>query len=305
MKFCSVVKDLLPLYIEEMLSEDTTAFVQEHLEHCPECRKEMECMNAPMIPSPQTDISPLINLKKKLFRKKLQSIILSVALVLSLAISLFAYLTAPKYFPFTSNLLSIKESRDGSITILFDEKVTGYTLYETPSENGDSTVYSLEAWMTTWDNLFQDRGTQAVVIGANDENPFSVYYIQNHSQSGKSAENILLYGSHSSSSGGLISLPGLSLWYLFLLSAALFVVFGVILLVFKRNFYAKLWLKKLLLLPFSYMIGHVFVMGFHASSYSEQRDFSLIILIATLLFCALLLILDIHQLRKEIREMEG
>lgn len=305
MKFCSVVKDLLPLYIEEMLSEDTTAFVQEHLEHCPECRKEMECMNTPMIPSPQTDISPLIDLKKKLFRKKLQSIILSVALVLSLAISLFAYLTAPKYFPFTSNLLSIEESRDGSITILFDEKVTGYTLYETPSENGDSTVYSLEAWTTTWDNLFQDRGTQAVVIGSNDETPFSVYYIQNHSQSGKSAENILLYGSHSSSSGGLISLPGLSLWYLFLLSAALFVVFGVILLVFKRNDCAKLWLKKLLLLPFSYMVGHVFVMGFNASSYSEQRDFSLIILIATLLFCALLLILDTHQLRKEIREMEG
>lgn len=305
MKFCSVVKDLLPLYIEKMLSEDTAAFVQEHLEHCSECRKEMECMNTPMIPSPQTDISPLINLKKKLFRKKLQSIILSVALVLSLAISLFAYLTAPKYFLFTSNLLSIEESRDGSITILFDEKVTGYTLYETPSENGDSTVYSLEAWTTTWDNLFQDRGTQAVVIGANDENPFSVYYIQNHSPSGTSAENILLYGSHSSSSGGLISLPGLSLWYLFLLSAALFVVFGVILLVFKRNFYAKLWLKKLLLLPFSYMIGHVFVMGFNASSYSEQRDFSLIILIATLLFCALLLILDTHQLRKEIREMEG
>lgn len=305
MKLCILVKDLLPLYIENMLSEDTAEFVQDHLEHCTECREEMEQMNTPIVPSPRVDISPLKALKKKLFRKQLQSVLLSIALVFILTISTFSYLTAPRYFPYTSDLLSITENTDGTVSFLFDKKVTGYTLYETPSENGDSTVYSLEAWTTTWDNLFQNRGAQAVVIGPNDAKPFSVYYVQNCDQSGTSAENILLYSCNNSSSGGLISLPGLSLWYLFLLSVALFVVFGVILLVFKRNFYAKLWLKKLLLLPFSYMIGHVFIMGFNASSYSEQRDFSLIILIATLLYCALLLILDTHLLRKEIRELEG
>lgn len=34
---CSVVKDLLPLYYENMLREDTAEFVEEHLKNCSEC----------------------------------------------------------------------------------------------------------------------------------------------------------------------------------------------------------------------------------------------------------------------------
>ena len=35
---CSIVRDLLPLYAEGMLSEDSAAFVKEHLDTCEECR---------------------------------------------------------------------------------------------------------------------------------------------------------------------------------------------------------------------------------------------------------------------------
>ena len=37
---CSIVQDILPLYVEEMVSDDTVSFVREHLKDCPEmsCR---------------------------------------------------------------------------------------------------------------------------------------------------------------------------------------------------------------------------------------------------------------------------
>ena len=35
---CSIVRDLLPLYAEGMLSQESTAFVKEHLESCDDCR---------------------------------------------------------------------------------------------------------------------------------------------------------------------------------------------------------------------------------------------------------------------------
>ena len=35
---CSIVCDLLPLYAEDMVSEDTAEFVKEHLGNCPTCR---------------------------------------------------------------------------------------------------------------------------------------------------------------------------------------------------------------------------------------------------------------------------
>ena len=38
---CSVVKDLLPLYIENMVSPETAQCVDEHLKSCPSCQKEL------------------------------------------------------------------------------------------------------------------------------------------------------------------------------------------------------------------------------------------------------------------------
>ena len=32
---CSIIRDILPLYVENMVSEDTSEFVKEHLESCP------------------------------------------------------------------------------------------------------------------------------------------------------------------------------------------------------------------------------------------------------------------------------
>ena len=39
---CNLIKDILPLYVENMVSADTREFVSEHLEHCEECHAEFE-----------------------------------------------------------------------------------------------------------------------------------------------------------------------------------------------------------------------------------------------------------------------
>ena len=39
---CSVVQDLLPLYLEEMVQENTASFVKEHLVQCPRCRAKVD-----------------------------------------------------------------------------------------------------------------------------------------------------------------------------------------------------------------------------------------------------------------------
>ena len=37
MKNCNIVKDLIPLYKENLLSEESKTFVEDHLKSCPEC----------------------------------------------------------------------------------------------------------------------------------------------------------------------------------------------------------------------------------------------------------------------------
>ena len=41
---CDVIQDLMPSYIDGILSEDSKALVEEHMGTCQECRKMLEIM---------------------------------------------------------------------------------------------------------------------------------------------------------------------------------------------------------------------------------------------------------------------
>ena len=43
-KTCSIVQDLLPLYEEDMLREETKEFVDGHLAQCAACRAELDAL---------------------------------------------------------------------------------------------------------------------------------------------------------------------------------------------------------------------------------------------------------------------
>lgn len=47
---CSIVGDLLALWMDGLVSEDTAAFVEEHLARCAACRARMEQLRAPAAP---------------------------------------------------------------------------------------------------------------------------------------------------------------------------------------------------------------------------------------------------------------
>ena len=43
---CNIIRDILPLYADKMVSADTASFVEEHLIGCAECRAELEKLKA-------------------------------------------------------------------------------------------------------------------------------------------------------------------------------------------------------------------------------------------------------------------
>lgn len=44
---CEIIRDLIPLYIDNCCSEKSVAVVEEHLKNCPECKKLFDDMNTP------------------------------------------------------------------------------------------------------------------------------------------------------------------------------------------------------------------------------------------------------------------
>lgn len=73
---CSIVRDLLPLYAEHMLSDDTTMFVYDHLQQCPYCqnayeelKKELPLVNDEETSRRAAEKNALIAARKKMRRR--------------------------------------------------------------------------------------------------------------------------------------------------------------------------------------------------------------------------------------------
>ncbi len=328
-KDCSIVQDLLPLYAENMLREETKEFVDGHLAQCAACRAELDALKADVKPAP-VSAQPLRDLKRQLRRKKLTAVLLAVALALTLATAGFAYLTAPQYLPYDETEWMITRSpralADGSaadglsdlsgaesISVSLLVPVSGAEVTSTQDPDSGKTVYFITAWRTpldTWCGTFDvsDTGDHAQreanalldALGETESartlftldatNCTAIYYSPNNGQ-----DDVLLCGSRD---GGVISLPRLALGYYVLLSLTLFITLGIAFFICRRKKVGKM-LGYLALIPASYLAGHLLVKGFTTTSYQMQRDFSLIVFAAVLIYSAVLLALSLLQQKRE------
>ena len=142
---CNVILDLLPLYHDQVCSDETKALVEEHLLSCESCKEVLKSMGNEL-PIPKQDIESveiLKNIKKELRTKEFKWLIFAV-FVLILVISLHNLL-AYTLFPVASSKTSISnmsELSDGTIGFHLDVnsyRGLGNFNYEV-SEDG-STLY--------------------------------------------------------------------------------------------------------------------------------------------------------------------
>ena len=96
---CSLIKDLLPLYIDELCSNESTEIIKNHLEVCEECNKEYsQLKKEPILKEVNDNSSELIKGVGNMFKKdKKRAILKTVAifLVLITVVGIFAFLKVP------------------------------------------------------------------------------------------------------------------------------------------------------------------------------------------------------------------
>ena len=304
---CSIVCDLLPLYAEDMVSEDTAEFVKEHLGNCPTCRAELEKLRKPVQPVaaqhvPDIDAEPLKRLKKALLMEKVQAILCTAAVLLALMLSGLSFLTAPEYFAYSQELVTVTEGANGEATISFSSEITNYKLQRIADPADKQTVYHLEVWTCAWDRMFSNPGAQYVTVKPENGHELLIYFTQFINQSSSNSA-VCIYGEIEPDSGGWMALPGLSMGYWLAINIVLLVILGVIWLNLRKKEKPRRLVERLILIPIAYMLGHLCVLGFHTLSYSEWRDAQMILAIGILFYCAMLLALSIFYSRKELRDM--
>lgn len=139
-KNCSITRDLYPLYAEGMLREESASFVREHLEHCADCRQELEPPTPPekevYLPCDRETL-PLKTVKKKLRRRILWAMGLAAAVTLLLVLIIPAMQSHTTDFG-VSELYTLEEQNQAAEIILetFNqwEGCKLYSIYYTSDE---------------------------------------------------------------------------------------------------------------------------------------------------------------------------
>lgn len=280
---CRVICDILPLYAEGIASEDSKNIIEEHIHSCENCKKYLKELETPAGIGVVAGDVPLKKLKKKLFQKKMQTITVSILSALLIAVIIGANLAAPSYFPFSENLVSLTESKDGVVYVFFADDVTGYGISAVPSDDESGYAYHIVAWDRILDKTLSNSDTKNVVLNPDGEKVSAVYYYETDGSG-----EILLYGEQQNPSGVLIKQPNLMLFVIF--SVLLAIVCLVLFLIFRKNQKAAMLIQSIFLLPVSYLLIHVLVKGFSTAGYSTAKDFWRILLVLIPVYCVLMIV---------------
>ena len=96
---CNIILDLLPLYAEDLASEETRALVDEHLCDCMDCTNYLGSLKqGTPIPVENTPES-LEKVKKTILRRRILSVMAALLTLITLASFVFTFLFRPFQLP--------------------------------------------------------------------------------------------------------------------------------------------------------------------------------------------------------------
>ena len=271
MKDCGIVKDLLPLVAEELASEESTAFVKEHLKTCADCKAAFDAMQAPVEAEPA---APLKTVRKAVKRRGWLIAGLIACLVAALIFGVFARLTKP---------IVIHSAYEAFESVQIDEKQV--RLYPTQNtrlmqENETGSVH-IGAYTTLWDLWTEgpDRfRSYEVNLNGVDAILFEPYDNTDHE---------ILYQRDGYPVEAGFALPRLVMNYYFLMALAGTAILALVWLVLrlcKKEKGARV-LGVLLILAGSFVIAFL-AAGFPATTIAPARELAFVLVIALLLIGA-------------------
>ncbi len=109
---CNVANDLIPLYVDDILSEDSKVMLEEHMKTCSECKEVAEKMKNDLPIVEDKDINPFKKLRKKIL---LRTILIVMVMFGLYGVFLFCDLTVLPVFygPIFMEDLQVVETEEG------------------------------------------------------------------------------------------------------------------------------------------------------------------------------------------------
>lgn len=263
---CDVIRDLLPLYAEDLASSGSRTMVDDHLQICESCRQELQLLKRPArIPQEEPGIDTV---RREIGRRRALAVGCAVLLLLSLLCWAANWLTAPIYLD-ESVITDITDNGDGTVTIAMDAAAAGYQTFQfeiDPSEAGETFIIWTSRWLElNWSEPIPRPFAITRTVMHN-----GVYLFTGR----EGEENLLIYENPQKFlGGGVMNLPRLFLNLYFQAALGL----GALLLAaawfFRREKFAK-YLLGLGSLFLCYALCQGLICEFHFVSFFASQQFA-------------------------------
>ena len=304
---CKAIADILPLYAENMVSDDTRALVDEHLANCEHCRAALAALQ--MKPTlPQDDGQMLKKLRKKLLFQKAKLAAIACLTVFILLSLWTTYQHAPITLSAAEAVLSVKPAEeDGLLSVLMTPAVCDYRYELSP----DGTIF-LTAWTT---ENYRSRGFKSyqealipidyygevrpvttisepvseTALQSNEETPCRLYYYS--IANADDGMDVLLYESKNMPKAdydGVQTMPRLVLNYYFAFAVLLTVGCAALttaLAIARRRKSARL-MMHIAIVPACYALSSMLILHGRDDVYNVQYYLSAILIVSILMYLA-------------------
>ncbi len=123
---CNIIRDLLPLYAEDMVSEDSKNMVDDHLCGCDSCTKELGALKKAQSVPLDADTKSLNRVKNSIRRRRMLTVLAVLLTISSIIVSVFNFATVPIYLPYEKAIERVELREDGALVIDFSRAVNGH-----------------------------------------------------------------------------------------------------------------------------------------------------------------------------------
>ena len=164
---CNVIRDLLPLYAENLTSEESNALVDEHLCGCDECAKQLGILKKAQAIPVETDAPGLKKIRKAIVRRRVLAVTMAVMLVITLVLGATFLWEAPVWLDADQAVKKVMKMEDGSIRIYYTDIIQGISSEDDMAGNRGTLCFS------TWGRVY--FGEQMLYVTPDDAGGTTAY----------------------------------------------------------------------------------------------------------------------------------
>lgn len=122
---CDIIRDLLPLYAEDMVSQDSKKLVDDHLCGCGECTRQLGILKKASKLPIEVETKSLQRIENTIRRRRVLTVLTTIMFVVTLVLCVTLLLDARIYLTAAQAIESVEALEDGSLRIHTADIVSG------------------------------------------------------------------------------------------------------------------------------------------------------------------------------------